>query len=548
MLMIADVLIAGGRLVDGSGNPWRYADLALVGERVAAVLAPGQLAPEQAREVVDARGMVVCPGFIDIQSHSIQTLMIDGRCLSKITQGVTTEIMGEAWTPAPFGGQITDPLANALFVQQAPSWAEKMRTWSRFRHWLEAMIEHGVSPNIGSFLGGGTLRQYACGMRMGRATPDELETMRQVMAEAMEDGAFGVSYALIYPPDSFVETDELVEVCRVVAAHHGIYITHVRSEADQLVEAIGEAIEIGRRANIPVEVYHLKAAGRPHWGLMPAAIQAIEAARAEGIDITADMYPYAASGTGLTSILPPWADADGRLYQNLADPEMRAKIRAEVLQPSGDWEPMAHNTTPGGVMPIGFHKPENKQYVGKRLSEIAEMRGQHWVDAAIDLLVSEGQRISTIYFSMDENNVRMQLSLPWVKISTDAGGHDPAWAAANGPVHPRGYGTYPRVLGKYVREERALTLEDAIRKMSSAVADRLGLRDRGLLQAGNYADVVIFDPDTIADRATFEEPHQLSAGVRDVWVNGVRVLAGGEHTGATPGQIVGGPGMTDGRP
>jgi N-acyl-D-amino-acid deacylase len=540
--MNVDLLITGGRVVDGSGNPWAYADVAVVGDRIAAILAPGQIPRSQAREVVDARGMVVCPGFIDIQSHSIQTLMIDGRSLSKITQGVTTEIMGEAWTPAPFGGLIQDPLANALFVQQQPGWAERMREWRRFGDWLRAMAEHGVSPNIGSFLGGGTLRQYACGMRMGQATPEELATMRRVMAEAMEDGAFGVSYALIYPPDSFVDTDELVEVCRVVAAHHGVYITHVRSEADRLVESIGEAITIGRRAQLPVEIYHLKAAGRPFWGSMPAAIQAIEAARAEGLDVTADMYPYAASGTGLTSILPPWADADGMLYQNLADPEMRAKIRAEVLTPSGDWEPMGHNTTPAGIMPIGFHRPENQQYVGRRLSEIAEMRGQHWADAAIDLLVSEGQRINTIYFSMDEANVRMQLSLPWIKISTDAGGHDPAWAVAHGPIHPRAYGTYTRVLGKYVREERVLTLEDAIRKMSWAVADRLGMRDRGLLQAGCMADIVIFDPETVADRATFEAPHQLSVGVRDVWVNGARVLAGGAHTGATPGRVVGGPG------
>lgn len=534
-----DTLISGGRLVDGTGNPWRYADVALRGDRVAAIEPPGRIPHAQAREVVDATGMVVCPGFIDIQSHSIQTLMRDGRSLSKLTQGVTTEIMGEAWTPAPFGGKIDDPFANALFVHGVGDWKERAREWRRFGDWLAAMAAHGVSPNIGSFLGGGTLRQYGCGMRLGRATPDELATMRRVMAEAMEDGAFGASYALIYPPDSFADTDEIVAVCEVVARYHGIYITHVRSEAEQLVEAIGEAITIGRRANLPVEIYHLKAAGRPNWHLMPAAIAAIKRARAEGLDVTADMYPYAASGTGLTAILPPWADADGRLYQNLADPAMRAKIRAEVLAPSGDWEAMAHNTTPAGVMPIGFHKPEHQPYVGRRLSEIADMRGQHWVDAALDLLAAEGQRISTIYFSMDEENVRMQLRLPWITVATDAGGHDPATAAAVGPVHPRGYGTYPRVLGRYVRDEGLLTLEEAVRKMSSAVADRLGLRERGLLRAGCYADVVVFDPATVGDRATFERPHQLSVGVRDVWVNGARTLAGGAHTGAKAGRVVG---------
>jgi dihydroorotase/N-acyl-D-amino-acid deacylase len=543
--MSIDILITGGRIIDGTGNPWRYGDVAIQGDRIVDVAPPAQIRPEQAREVVDAHGMVVCPGFIDIQSHSILTLMRDGRSLSKITQGVTTEIMGEAWTPAPFGGQIDDPLGNALVVQDATAWAERAREWRRFGDWLAALATHGVAPNIGSFLGGGTLRQYACGMRMGRATPDELATMRRVMAEAMDDGAFGVAYALIYPPDSFADTDEIVAVCEVVAEHCGVYITHVRSEAEQLVEAIGEAITIGKRANLPVEIYHLKAAGRPNWHLMPAAIAAIEEARATGVDVTADMYPYAASGTGLSALLPPWADADGRLYQNLADPVMRAKIRAEVLEPSGDWEAMAHNTTPAGVMPIGFRLPEHQTYVGMRLSAIAELRGQHWVDAALDLLAAEGQRISTIYFSMDEANVRMQLGLPWIKIATDAGGQDPAWAAALGPVHPRGYGTYPRVLGRYVRDEQALALEDAVRKMTLAVADRLGLRERGLLRAGCYADIVVFDPATIADHATFDAPHQLASGVRDVWVNGVRVLLAGTHTGATPGRVVGGSGRRD---
>jgi N-acyl-D-amino-acid deacylase len=543
--MTLDILIRGGRVVDGTGNPWRYGDVAIQGDHIVDITPPGQIPDGQAREVVDAHTMVVCPGFIDIQSHSILTLMRDGRSLSKITQGVTTEIMGEAWTPAPFGGQIDDPFANALVVQDDAIWARQAREWRRFRDWLHALATHGVSPNIGSFLGGGTLRRYACSMRMGRATPDQLTTMRRVMAEAMDDGAFGVAYALIYPPDSFADTDEIVAVCEVVAEHRGIYITHVRSEAEQLVAAIGEAITIGRRAKVPVEIYHLKAAGQPNWHLLPAAITAIEAARAAGVDVTADMYPYAASGTGLSAILPPWADADGKLYQNLADPVMRAKIRAEVLHPAGDWEAMAHNTTPEGVMPIGFLLPEHQGYVGKRLAEIAELRGQHWVDAALDLLAAEGQRISTIYFSMDEANVRMQLGLPWIKIATDAGGQDPAWAAALGPVHPRGYGTYPRVLGRYVRDEQVLALEDAVRKMTSAVADRLGLSRRGLLRAGCYADVVVFDPATIADQATFEAPHQLARGVRYVWVNGVQVLRDGVHTGATPGRFVSGPGRRD---
>jgi dihydroorotase/N-acyl-D-amino-acid deacylase len=539
-----DILIRNARVVDGTGNPWFYGDVALTGDRIAAITPPGQIAAEQVGETVDATGMVVCPGFIDIQSHAIMGLMYDGRCLSKITQGITTEIMGEAWTPAPMGGRVdyNEAIVNSAFLKKMPEWVERIKGWANFRDWLEAMIDHGVSPNIGSFLGGGTLREYARGMEMGRATADELAVMERVMAESMEGGAFGVSYALIYPPDCYVETDELVQVCKTVARYNGVYITHIRSEAGLLLEAMNEAIEIGKRANVPVEIYHLKASGRNNWHLMPATIDLINRVRAEGVDITADMYPYAASGTGLMSILPPWAAADGKFFDNLRDPVMRAKIKAEALNPSGDWEAMALENGPENVMPVGFYKPENQPYVGRRLAAIAAERGQDWVDAAMDLLLSEEQRIGTIYFSMNEENLKLQLRQPWIKISTDAGGYDPAWGKAWGPIHPRGYGTYPRVLGKFVRDEGVIPLEDAVRKMTSAVADRLSLRDRGLLRTGMLADVVIFDPATISDRATFEEPHQLSVGVRDVWVNGVRVVKNSEHTGAKPGRIVDGPG------
>ena len=536
-----DVLIRGAKVVDGSGNPWFYGDVAMSGDRIVDIAPPGSIPVESAGDVVDASGMVVCPGFIDIQSHSIIPLMVDGRCLSKITQGVTTEIMGEAWTPAPVGGRNTAQLRHSPYADLS-EWREQAKGWTRFHQWLEAMENSGVSPNVGSFLGGGTLRQYGRGMDMGAANADELETMRRVMAEAMEDGAFGVSYALIYPPDSYVDTDEIVEVCKVVARYGGVYITHLRSEADALLEALDEAIEIGERSGAAVEVYHLKAIGKRNWHKIPSVLARINEARAAGIDVTADQYPYVGSGTGLSSVLPPWAHAGGKFYDNLRDPEMRAKIREAALNPSGDWEPMADLCTPAGVMPVGFEKPENRQYAGKRLTEIAEMRNQHWVDAAMDLLLDEGQRISTIYFTITEDNMGSQLQQPWNKISTDAGGMDPAWAKNQGPVHPRAYGTYTRVLGKYVREDKVLTLEDAVRKMSSAVADRLGLRDRGTLRAGCFADVVVFDPETVGDRATFEDPHQLSVGIRDVWVNGQRVVKGGDHTGAKPGQFVKGPG------
>jgi N-acyl-D-aspartate/D-glutamate deacylase len=363
--------------------------------------------------------------------------------------------------------------------------------------------------------------------------------MRRVLAEAMDDGAFGVSYALIYAPDCYAPTDEIVEVCKVVARYGGTYITHIRSEADQLLEALEEALEIGRRADLPVEIYHLKAAGAANWHKMPAVIDCINRARAAGQDVTADMYPYAASGTGLSAVLPTWTAAEGKLFENLADSGIRRRIRESMLDPDGGAEMLSSGRDASGIMPIGFERPEHQQYVGKRLSEIAAARGQDWIETVLDLLLAERQRIATIYFSMSEDNLPMQLRQPWIKISTDAGGVDPAWAAEHGPVHPRGYGTYPRVLGKYVREQGVLTLEDAVRKMTSAVADRLRLRDRGLLRAGSHADVVVFDPATIGDRATFAEPHQLSTGIRDVWVNGARVLADGTHTGAMPGRRVG---------
>ncbi len=540
-----DTLIRGARVIDGTGNPWFKADVAMSGDRIAAVAPPGSIRPENCREMVDATGLVAAPGFIDIQSHAILPLLRDGRCLSKITQGVTTEIMGEAWTPAPIGGRNTDPFKSSLFPSEVSAeWHERMQDWSRFSHWLEAVEEAGVSPNIGSFIGGGTIRSYAMGLEMRKATSDELEVMCRVMAEAMEDGAFGPSYALIYPPDSYTDTAELTEVSRVAARYGGIYITHMRSESHSIYEALEEALKIGRDAELPVEIYHLKASHPGSWWKMPSVIDRITRARADGQDVTADMYPYAGSGTGLTAVLPTWTAADGKLYDNLADAGVRKRIRAALdgSGPGGDGLGLETQGGPAGIIPVGFRLPEHQQYVGKRLSEIAEMRSQDWIDAMLDVLVAEKQRISTIYFSMDEDNLRLQVQQPWIKFSTDAGGFDPAWARQMGPYHPRAYGTYPRVLRKYVREERLLSLEEAVRKSSSAVANRLGIRDRGQLREGFLADVILFDAASITDHATFDEPHQLSTGVHDVWVNGTRVLRNSQHTGATPGRFVRGPG------
>ena len=532
-------LITGATLVDGTGAPGRAADVAIEGDRIAAVAPPGLL-PAVGAELVDARGHVLCPGFIDIMSHSLWPLMVDGRSLSKLVQGVTTEVMGEGWTPAPFGGRVAEiepPLADV-----GDEWRERIRTWQRFGQWLEAIESSGVSPNVASFIGGGTVREYACGLRMGEADEEQRRIMCRVAAEAMRDGAMGVAYALIYPPDAYAATDEIIEVARAVAASGGMYICHMRSESERLLEAVEETIEIARASGARSEIYHLKASGGPaNWHRMDSAIERIEAARAEGLPLTADMYPYAASGTGLSARLPVSLAADGRLFQRLADPGVREWVRAELARGTTEVDDPG---PPDRTVPIGMRLPEHRKYVGRNLEEIAAMRGQDWLDAAFDLLIAEGAEIFTVYHEMSEDNVRRQLQLPWVIVCSDAGGLDPAWAAAHGPVHPRDYGTFARVLGRYVREERLLTLEDAVHRMSGAVAERLRIPDRGRIAGGMAADLVLLDPDRVCDLATFEDPHRLSEGVRDVWVNGVATVRGGEHTGALAGRFVRGPGVS----
>jgi dihydroorotase/N-acyl-D-amino-acid deacylase len=457
----------------------------------------------------------------------------DGRVISKITQGVTTEIMGEGVTNAPANDK-TAMLATTDVDRQA---ALRFAGPHGFKRWIESLRG---SVNFGSFVGATTLRMYAKGMSQGVPTPGELDNMRTSVREAMEDGAFGVASALIYPPGEYATTAELVELAKAMSPYGGVYITHMRSEADRLLEAIDEAIEIGRSGGVPVEIYHLKAAGVRNWPKMKDAIAKINAARASGLDISADMYPYVAGGTGLTACLPPWASADGKLFDNLANAETRAKIRAEVLHQTSDWENLCELSTPQGVLITQITNDANQQYGGKRLAEIASMEKKDWIDAAMDLILSERKRVETIFFMASEDNLKLQLQQPWIKFGTDAGGLDPETATQL--AHPRAYGNFTRVLGKYVREEKVLPLEDAIRKMTSAVALRLSIQDRGVLHEGMYADITVFDPATVKDRATFEQPHQLSLGVRHVLVNGVAVVRDGEVTGAMPGRAVYGPG------
>lgn len=535
-----DILIRGARIVDGTGNPYFYGDVALTGDRIAAVAPPRHIPADTVGEVIEAAGKVVCPGFIDLQSHSLMPFLTDGRSVSKVAQGVTTEIMGELWTPVPFGGRRVR-MFGSIFGDEEN---EPNRPWTRFRDWMDFLSARGVSVNFGSFVGGATVREYARGWEPGEATSEETDQMCRIVAEAMEEGAFGVATALLYPPNAYAGNTELTRIARVIGKYNGVYITHIRSEGDRLFESIDETIQLSRDAHCPVEIYHLKATGERNWPKIPGVLARIDAARASGVDVTADMYPYAGSGTGLNTLLPDWASENGKLLDNLRDPAIRARIYQAMVHPHPNDPPLesAYNPTRSHVLPIGLRLPAHQAYLGLRLPEIAALRGQDWAETTLDLLHAEQQRISTIFFSMNEDNVRLQLQQPWIKVSSDAPGLDPQYQ--NDPVHPRAYGTFTRVLGKYVREEKTLPLEDAVRKMTSAVAARLGLPDRGLLRPGFFADVVLFDPDTVQDRATFTAPHQLSVGIENVWVNGVRVLRDSVHTGAHPGRAVYGAGRS----
>lgn len=528
-----DVIIVNGKVVDGSGNPWFYGDVAIRGDRVVRVVRRGMLGSAPARRRIDATGKIVAPGFIDIQAGG-PYLAGDGRDVSKLTQGVTTEILGEGYTAAPISDLTLADLAAS--GPGAVASARRFQGVHGFDAWLRAMEAHGVSPNVGAFVGASTLRQYGMGLRMGAAMGAPLDSMRTALRNAMEDGAFGLGSALIYPPGNFASTEELIEVAKAMAPYGGLYITHMRSEADKVLDGIDEALRIGREAGVAVEIYHLKAAGIKNWNKMPAMIAKIDSARSAGLDVQATMYPYTAGGTGLAACLPPFASEDGKLLQNLADPSARARIRAEVAQPTSYWESLCEQATPQGVL-LGVLRGEaNEQWSRQRLAGVMAATQKDWLDAVMDLLLAEGRDIGTIYFLMNEENVKLVLKQPWMIIGTDAAGMDPD--SARGSAHPRAYGTYTRILGKYVRDEGVISLEDAIRKMTGAVAERLLIRDRGLLREGMHADVVVFDPATIQEHSTFERPHQLSTGVEHVLVNGVQVVRDGRHTGAKPGRIV----------
>ena len=532
-----DVIIENGRVVDGTGAAWYYGDVALRGDRIAAIGPRGAFRGARAASRVDATGQVVAPGFIDIQAHSIEHYMVgDGRAISMVTQGITTAIHGE--------GSSLGPMNDHLLRSEADTASRRLLSQFTGPHgfgkWLEYMVARGTSQNVGSFLGDGTLRVYAKGEEEGPLSPAELDSMRAAVRNAMADGAFGLASALIYPPNTYASTEELIEAAKAMAPYGGVYITHMRSEGDKFLEAMDEAIRIGREGGVPVEIYHLKASGPRNWYKMPLAIAKIDSARAAGQDVQANMYLYPAGGNSFASCIPPKYAAGGRLMENLRNPALRATMVAEMHAVDAGYENLCEIATPANVMVVGFRQEANKRFEGKRLSDIASALGKDWAEVIIDLNVEESLGLGELLFLMSEDNMRLQLRQPWMKFGTDAGSSDPA--TARGMVHPRTYGNFPRIFARYVREQQVLTLEDAVRKASAAVATRLSLNDRGVLRAGLKADVIVFDPATIRDNATFEQPHQLSTGVRDVFVNGVAVLRNGQHTGAKPGVVVRGPG------
>ena len=534
---VFDVVIENGRVVDGTGAAWYYGDVALRGERIAAIGPRGAFRLARAASRVDAAGHVVAPGFIDIQAHSIGHYMTgDGKAISMITQGITTAIHGEGSSLGPMNDKLlaaeTDTAARRVLSQFTGP--------NGFAKWLEYMVGRGTAQNVGSFLGDGTVRVYAKGTEQGPLTAAERDTMKAMIARSMRDGAFGIASALIYPPNTYASTEELIEAAKAMAPYGGVYITHMRSEGDKFLEAVDEAMRIGREGGVPVEIFHLKASGPRNWPKMPVAIARIDSARAAGQDVQANMYLYPAGGNSFASCIPPKYAAGGRLMENLKNPALRATMVAEMHAADAGYENLCEIATPENVMVVGFRKEENRRFEGKRLSEIAATLGKDWAEVIIDLNIDEELRLGELLFLMSEDNIRLQLRQPWIKFGTDAGSQDPA--TARGMTHPRAYGNFPRLFARYVREQQVIPLEDAVRKASSAVATRLLITDRGVLKPGLKADVIVFDPQTITDHATFENPHRLSTGVRDVFVNGVAVLRNGQHTGAKPGVVVRGPG------
>ncbi len=531
-----DVVVRGGMVYDGTGGPGRRADVGIRGDRIAGV---GDLSDVPATTVIDAAGLAVAPGFINMLSWSTESLLVDGRSQGELREGVTTQIFGEGSSMGPL-----TPEMKRRAVEQMGD-VKYSITWTTLSEYLRHLEERGVSQNVASFIGATTIREHVIGLEDKKPTAAQLDQMRALVRQEMEAGALGIGSSLIYAPAFYASTEELIELCRVAAQYRGKYISHIRSEGNRLLEAVDELIRISREAGLPAEIYHLKAAGRVNWPKMDRVIAKIEGARKEGLKITADMYTYTAGATGLDASMPPWVLDGGydAAYKRLADPATRTKIAAAIRSPSNAWENLYRAAgSADRVLLVEFKSDKLKPLTGKTLAEAARLRGEDPVNTIMNLVLEDRSRVGTVYFMMSEDNIRKQIVLPWVSFGSDASSMAPEPPFTKSSAHPRAYGNFARVLGKYVRDDKVLTLPEAVRKLSGLPATNLELDRRGFLKDGMFADVVVFDPATIVDRATFENPHQYAVGMRHVFVNGAHVIRNGEHTGAKPGRALWGPG------
>ncbi|MBV7255312.1 D-aminoacylase [Pacificimonas sp. WHA3] len=533
-----DTIIRGATIYDGSGGAGYRGDVAIRGDRIAAV---GNIADARAQREFDASGLAIAPGFINTLSWSTSSLIVDGRAQSVVRQGVTTEIMGEgfSWGPFPEGGG--KEVTNLFGEYDYPV------DWRTLGEYLEKLEKRGVSVNVGSFVGSATLRIYVAGLSDAPLTGTQYDQMKRLMEEAMREGALGLGSAMMYVPDTFNTTKELIGLARIAGEHGGSFIAHMRDEGFAIEESIAEMIEIAEKASVPVEIYHLKVAGKDNWGKLDKIIDQIEGAQARGIDLRANMYTYTAGSSGLDAAMPPWVQEGGidSWIERLTDPEVRRRVAHEMRHSTEGWS----NTyleagSPDNVIIVGVDSEELRPFIGKSLAEIAALWAVSPEEAAMDLVIQDRSRLHVVYFMMSEENVRRQIALPWVSFGSDGEAMAPEGVFLKNSAHPRSYGNFARLLGKYVREERVIPLGEAIRKLTSLPAENFKLRERGRIAPGYFADLVLFDPATVGERATYEAPHQYAQGVEQVWVNGIQVIADGEHNGALPGRVLRGPGWS----
>lgn len=534
-----DVIIKNGTVYDGTGEAPIKADVGIKGDKIVEV---GDLSKSKAKSIVDAKGLAVAPGFINMLSWSTESMIVDGRSMGELKQGVTTQIFGEGSSMGP----LNDRLKKKMKDEQGDIKFDV--GWTTLAEYLKFLEKKGVSQNIASYIGAATIREYVIGEEDKQPTPAQLDEMRELVKKEMEAGALGIGSSLIYAPGFYAKTEELIEMCKVASKYQGKYISHMRSEGNQFVEATEELIRISKEANLPAEIYHLKASGKDNWGKLDKVIELVEKARADGQKITADMYNYTAGATGLEASLPPWALDGGyeKLFERIKDPETRKKILAEMRTPTDKWENLYLAAgSADKLLLVGFKNDKLKNLTGKTLAEVAKERSTDPENTILDLIVEDQSRVGTVYFLMSEENVKKQIKIPWVSFCSDSASVAPEGDFLKSNPHPRAYGNFARLLGKYVRDEKVIPLEEAIRKLTSLPATNLGLKQRGLLKKDYFADIVIFDPATIADKATFDKPHQYAVGVRDVFVNGVQALKDGAHSGKMSGRALWGPGKVN---